>query len=305
MSSQPPEDQATPCQPKSKQERIRDNQRRSRARRQEYLADLERRLSECQLTCREADIQRAALIELQIENTRLRELLALAGINEQFVEHYVSQAVSQAANYPQETNPALRQLKPKIVTVDASRTLSSSSMQATPRPRGTQNNPSHTSQSVVRTTPDGTTPPTPGVIYPHSSPYTAPQHTSHNFDWLYQQGRTTPQPGPQPRFQQQQQQQQQPPPIHSQPYQPPTDVLMCDAFGVAAHGPVRVADENSVLCSVAKQMIEQYNISPAEMKQVKLKLSQGFCRSAYPGSGCAVDNQVLFQVLNELSSRYT
>ncbi|KAK5088723.1 hypothetical protein LTR05_002944 [Lithohypha guttulata] len=279
MSSQPPEDQATPCQPKSKQERIRDNQRRSRARRQEYLADLERRLSECQLTCREADIQRAAFIELQIENTRLRELLALAGINEQ--------------------------LKPKIVTVDASRTLSSSSMQATPRPRGTQNNPSHTSQSVVRTTPDGTTPPTPGVIYPHSSPYTAPQHTSHNFDWLYQQGRTTPQPGPQPRFQQQQQQQQQPPPIHSHPYQPPTDVLMCDAFGVAAHGPVRVADENSVLCSVAKQMIEQYNISPAEMKQVKLKLSQGFCRSAYPGSGCAVDNQVLFQVLNELSSRYT
>lgn len=39
-------------QTKTKQERIRDNQRRSRARRQEYLSDLEKRLSECQLTCK-------------------------------------------------------------------------------------------------------------------------------------------------------------------------------------------------------------------------------------------------------------
>ncbi|KAK6382081.1 hypothetical protein LTS17_003966 [Exophiala oligosperma] len=66
---------------KTKQERIRDNQRRSRARRAEYLAELERRLKECHGICREADLQRLAFADLQAENTRLRTLLSSAGLD--------------------------------------------------------------------------------------------------------------------------------------------------------------------------------------------------------------------------------
>lgn len=295
MSSLTPEDKATPTQPKSKQERIRDNQRRSRARRQEYLADLERRLSECQLTCRDADIHRAAFLELQIENTRLRELLALAGVNDQFVEHYVSQAVAQASQYPQDMNPALRQLKPKITPVESSRTLSSNARHASIGSQG-QSGQSGQPNSTVRsapnlTMPDRTFTPTPPTAYPASTPFhiSSPLQQQ-NLDWLYHTGQSMPMPSPQL-------------PQHFQ--QVPTETFTCDTFGLSAGGAPRVADEGSVLCSVAKQMIDQYALPAAEMEHVKSRLSQGFCRPAYPGAPCAVDNQVLFQVLNDLSTKYS
>jgi hypothetical protein len=95
----------------SKQARIRDNQRRSRARRQEHLQDLERRLSECQVTCREAELQLNAFKELQFENARLRQLLEILGVNENLVNTFVHQDAATASS---SSTPALRQLKPKI-----------------------------------------------------------------------------------------------------------------------------------------------------------------------------------------------
>lgn len=282
------EDSATPpstSQLKSKQERIRDNQRRSRARRQEYLADLERRLSECQLTCRDADIKGAALLELQIENARLRELLSLAGVNDQFVEHYVSQAVAQSGQYPQATNPSLRQLKPRVAGMDSTRSLSSNA-QPNPVCIPRENAPASISQndSAASNTrvPSMTTLPTPvsNLATPFSVPSMPDLSAPTDFDWLYQ-------------------------PTPSLQSQGPEDDFCCDSFLMSSKGPARVADDNAILCSVAKQMIEQYNISPMEMDQVKAKLAPGFCQPAYPGAGCAVDNQTLFQVLNELSTRYS
>ncbi|OQV08973.1 hypothetical protein CLAIMM_13165 isoform 1 [Cladophialophora immunda] len=70
----------------SKQQRVRDNQRRSRARRREYLAELENQLQQCHIICREADLQRNAFAELQAENARLRDLLKNAGISPDDVE---------------------------------------------------------------------------------------------------------------------------------------------------------------------------------------------------------------------------
>lgn len=300
MSSQPPEDRSTPSSSKSKQERIRDNQRRSRARRQEYLADLERRLSECQLSAREADLQRSAFIELQIENTRLRELLALAGVNEQFVDHYVSQAVSQVA-YPQDNNPALRQLKPKIAPVDPGRTLSSSSLPQSNRQQHSVHQLSSRSAPSIPTIPstsDGMSPQTPTSSYHASTPFPGSPMTTNaptTFDWRYQSGRSTPvQHQPQHSHQ-----------MNAPQFRRHSDMLVCDTFHIPARNNPPIADENAVLCSVAKQMIEQYNIPPAEMEQVKLKLSEGFCRPAFEGGGCCVQNSKLFEVLNDLSQRYT
>ncbi|KAK5102489.1 hypothetical protein LTR70_000345 [Exophiala xenobiotica] len=282
------EGNATPSpstQPKSKQDRIRDNQRRSRARRQEYLADLERRLSECQLTCRDADIERASLLELQIENGRLRELLALAGVNDQFVEHYVSQAVAQSGQFPQETNPSLRQLKPRVTGMESTRSLNGTA-QLNPISKSAGSAPTQTSQNGLSTTsmavPSMTVPPTPAPNY--AAPFfvsSMPDLSgSSDFNWLYQ-------------------------PTPSLRSQDSGDEFCCDTFLIPTQGPARVADDSSILCSVAKQMIEQYHISPAEMETVKTKLAPGFCRPAYPGAGCAVNNQTLFRVLNELSSRYS
>ena len=101
-----------PAIPKSKQERLRDNQRRSRARRQEHLADLERRLKEYYVICRDADIQRVAVTDLQAENARLRELLNHAGISSDVVESFGRLSVS--AHVGQGTALAHRQIKPNF-----------------------------------------------------------------------------------------------------------------------------------------------------------------------------------------------
>lgn len=302
MPSEPPEDRSsTPqSQTRSKQERIRDNQRRSRARRQEYLADLEKRLSECQITCRDADIQRAAFIELQIENTRLRELLSLAGVNDQFVEHYVSQAVAQGTQFPQEANPALRQLKPKIAAMDPNRMLSNAAgpstsststsnaiFQQPSNPTGASVPSRRHSHNVMSSSPAIAVPDqtmvTPATPYHTVSPFgPTPSNMGSpaNFDWLYQQSPILQERNP------------------SEPY-------LCDAFGVPVQRSSRPPDDSTVLCSVAKQMIDQYHIPPHEMEQVKAKLSRGCFQPSFPGAGCSVDNQVLFQVLNELSTKYS
>lgn len=70
--------------------RIRDNQRRSRARRKEYLQELEARLRQCELHGIEAsaEIQLAAR-KVADENRKLRGLLALHGIGEDSIEAYM------------------------------------------------------------------------------------------------------------------------------------------------------------------------------------------------------------------------
>jgi len=70
--------------------RIRDNQRRSRARRKEYLQELEARLRQCELQGIEAssEIQMAAR-RVADENKKLRGLLAQHGVSEDNVENYL------------------------------------------------------------------------------------------------------------------------------------------------------------------------------------------------------------------------
>ncbi|CZR63468.1 uncharacterized protein PAC_13365 [Phialocephala subalpina] len=70
--------------------RIRDNQRRSRARRKEYLQELEARLRQCELQGIEAssEIQMAAR-RVADENKKLRGLLAQHGVDDDTVDSYL------------------------------------------------------------------------------------------------------------------------------------------------------------------------------------------------------------------------
>ncbi|EXV04958.1 hypothetical protein E5D57_011732 [Metarhizium anisopliae] len=70
--------------------RIRDNQRRSRARRREYLQELEQRLRVCELQGIEAsaEVQMAAR-RVADENTQLRELLNRYGVTNEYITHYL------------------------------------------------------------------------------------------------------------------------------------------------------------------------------------------------------------------------
>jgi hypothetical protein len=88
----------------------KDNQRRSRARRQEHLADLEKRLTDSHATNREAEILQAAFRDAQTENTRLRDLLKVAGVNEALIRLYVDQDINRSST----VDPGHRTIRPRI-----------------------------------------------------------------------------------------------------------------------------------------------------------------------------------------------
>ncbi|PNY25010.1 Uncharacterized protein TCAP_05053 [Tolypocladium capitatum] len=80
---------STPAQ-KANLARIRDNQRRSRARRREYLQELEQRLRACELQGIEASAEvQAAARSVAQENKQLRELLNRHGIGDDYIAHYL------------------------------------------------------------------------------------------------------------------------------------------------------------------------------------------------------------------------
>ncbi|KAH7237838.1 hypothetical protein B0J15DRAFT_406149, partial [Fusarium solani] len=81
--------------------RIRDNQRRSRARRREYLQELEQRLRVYELRGVEAssEVQQAAR-RVAEENRQLRGLLSLNGITDEYISHYLHRDTATAQTDP-------------------------------------------------------------------------------------------------------------------------------------------------------------------------------------------------------------
>lgn len=279
--------------PKTKQERIRDNQRRSRARRQEYLTDLERRLSDCNVTYREVELQRTALADLQSENARLRALLAVIGVNPEIIENYGRQNVIQPSL--EAAAASHRQIKPKYQSVDAA------------GPAGLQPRYSGHGQDVVST-------------YTSTSSSVTPHGTSTDHQDVFQvygsQYHPGPGPGPGPVAASA-------PLLGSQFSTPPPPAsydwmfgaendgvttssesqFCCEAFHVPLSNPFLPDDGNTVMCTVARAMIDQYGPTELELAEIKSRLSTAFSRSSVPGQSCRVNNQVLFQVLNEMNAK--
>ncbi|KAJ9607349.1 hypothetical protein H2200_008422 [Cladophialophora chaetospira] len=272
--------------PKSKQERIRDNQRRSRARRQEYLADLERRLKECHVTCREAEMQRSAFADLQMENARLRDLLTYAGISPDLVEGFGRQRVS-STQVGHAATAMQRQLKPKYrpqVLSDQSNNLAT-----------TKRVMHHGPSSVMAPASSKLCAPAPGMplnspaIYngQHSLPFTAPPTTgtmslpsttdvspASSYDWMLRS--------------------QNRPPLEAQ--------FCCEAYSVPPQGAILADDANGVECSIAKNMIDQYNPTSTEMEEIKARLAMEYTPPRSSEAGCRVNTQVLYHILQEMNA---
>ena len=74
--------------------RVRNNQRRSRARRREYVAELERKVQEYNAhglpPCAPDVDPQNTILQLKEENRKLRELLALAGVEQALVNTHLA-----------------------------------------------------------------------------------------------------------------------------------------------------------------------------------------------------------------------
>ncbi|KIW24284.1 uncharacterized protein PV07_10011 [Cladophialophora immunda] len=277
----------------SKQERIRDNQRRSRARRQEYLAGLERRVKECQVSCREADLQRAAYVDLQVENARLRDLLHYVGITPDVVENFGRHGMQALPGNTAAV--AHRQIRPRYHQPMALRTgdldavdiiqqelgagagsccptISSSASLCSPTPAlppdslhgyDGQQCPPYVDASNVPAT---------------SLPEIASMSPFSSFEWTHRPDSQDP-----PAF--------------------PDETFRCDAFGIPANGPLLPENTNTVQCLIAKGMIEQYDPTPTEMEEIEARLATAFSLPRSGESGCRVNAQLLLEILQEMDAR--
>ena len=73
---------------------MRNNQRRSRERRREYVAELERKVRECDAhglpPCTPDVVPQDMILRLAEENRKLRELLALTGVEQSLVDTHLT-----------------------------------------------------------------------------------------------------------------------------------------------------------------------------------------------------------------------
>lgn len=59
---------------------------------------------------------------------------------------------------------------------------------------------------------------------------------------------------------------------------------------------------NTTLCAIAEELINQYNTCGVDMAEIRRKLRSGFSKGLTTDEGCRVQNQILFQVLDEISN---
>lgn len=244
--------------PVSKQERIRLNQQRSRARKQEYLQDLEKRVHDCHTTCREADLQRESYHLLRKENLKLRALLGSLGIGELQVQSYINSDASDTSVEP----TSLRHLRPKLQseTAPGQEELLARVDDMTDHAIANMSNAipstivSSTSSSCCNSTCPSARPEVDELSMTSSSTLNVQQ----------------------PRF--------------------------CDTFLTYFEPTLLPTPDNSVLCSQARDLVDQYNISGQDIQDISFRLAAGFAPEINPGEGCRVDKRLLFEVLNDISS---
>lgn len=136
--------------------RIRDNQRRSRARRKEYLQELEAKLRQCELQGIEASAEiQVAARRVADENKKLRGLLFHNGIAEDGIESYLKSSpaaeTAMGGQYGRNTGPAVQLLEQLLSNRKAC--CANSNIAQCDGMAGTGSRDSSISVSTVQTTP--------------------------------------------------------------------------------------------------------------------------------------------------------
>lgn len=175
--------------------RIRENQRRSRARRKEYVEGMQRKLQdfESKGVAATLEMQQAAR-DVAIENSRLKMLLAHNGIGmdavENFLQSFKGQDATEAEQYAAKIATAesiaslgrastVATLFPEHAHIDKLAVLASASMQQ--QSSSSASASGHDSDTTI-TSDDSTTGPSTGPVTPNSSHMNAPSPSDVDFE---------------------------------------------------------------------------------------------------------------------------
>lgn len=59
---------------------------------------------------------------------------------------------------------------------------------------------------------------------------------------------------------------------------------------------------NTTLCAIAEELVNQYNTRGVDVTEIQKRLRAGFSKGLAEGEGCRVQNNILFEVLDEISN---
>ncbi|RAH73520.1 bZIP transcription factor [Aspergillus aculeatinus CBS 121060] len=233
--------------------RIRENQRRSRARKQAHTRELEQKLISLQEQVRQKDVEHRLTVQgLDAENRRLRSLLSDVGISSNAIEEYLEKTVDDPSPTQKIAIPSLPQSGVKA--------------------RSCRGRAQQTCRS--ETTPDtaGVSPP------PDSKPVDKVSESTVDL------------PGHPMKNDREK--------SHDQ------SVCGCSPDESGTSWPDSNSGDvlNTTLCAIADELITQYNTRGVELDEIRRKLWEGFSKGLTTEEGCRVQNQILFQVLDEISN---
>ncbi|KAH6717116.1 hypothetical protein BKA61DRAFT_573176 [Leptodontidium sp. MPI-SDFR-AT-0119] len=266
--------------------RVRNNQRRSRARRREYVAELERKIQECEANGAptRSIVPEETLRRLQEENKKLRELLQQAGVEQSAVDRYIN---GHDSNTVQNTSGIV----PDDVAHSAELHLpawdplifdAGPSEETDPLPAvlttGLETMDVLLADTFLNLPGDGFPSDEFGLFY--DGIQEAPAFETP----------TMPQDVPEPS--------QCTTSISTSSSSVPADALSTFCNGSSLPS-ISQCDTESTLCSEAYEMLRQHNKKGVDMIEIGIRLWNGFTKG--DGNGCKVENKLLFSVLEYVS----
>ncbi|KAJ6079655.1 hypothetical protein N7467_009408 [Penicillium canescens] len=306
--------------------RVRDNQRKSRARKQQYVKELEQRLSVNETQAQQRDIEyRLAVQKVEAENRHLKTLLASLGVSNASVQQYL-QVVEQRENTTQKiaipaaqrregldsparcgSGPRLPVAIPRVydnqVKTEPTEQQSSScgSVCGPAASNGscgtTASNsvcgPQARNNACGRTSSNSYVPTSSNSAYGSTTSSNAcgPSASKSAYGPTASNSACAPKATEKSKSNE----------LSShEPKVGDPDLCGCSLNGQEMVAATEDDLLNSTLCGIADEMINRYNTKGLDVEEIRRRTWSGF-RAGANGTGCRVQNSVLFQVLDEIS----
>lgn len=249
--------------------RVRENQRKSRARRQEYIQELEQQLAVYKAQAHQKDIEhRISIQKLEAENAKLRHLLFSLGVQSSSVDEYL-QGHSNPVVTQKVAIPALPRPEPPLKA--ACRKRKSPRSSSVPLKESTSEYQLDADYLVAESTRSE-------QLITNNSSATESELDQDKFHPILAESNT------------------------SSGNEAVCGCLSDNEENVEESWPANESALNTTLCAIAGELIHQYNTRGLDLTEIRNKLRAGFRRGMSTGEGCRVQNQILFEVLNEISS---